>query len=72
MTTSGGLATTIGIERHSNETGRQNWPHVAVTIVTRMNLGKSACCSFEAPRPCVAATPAKASALDCRAGPHPV
>jgi hypothetical protein len=27
MTTSGRLATTIGIERHSNGTGRQNWPH---------------------------------------------
>jgi len=32
----------------------------------------NACCSFEAPRPRVAATLAKASALDCRAGPHPV
>jgi len=40
MTTSGRLATTIGIERHSNGTGRQNWPHGAVTIVTRMNLCK--------------------------------
>jgi len=72
MTASGRLATTIGIERHSNGTGLQNWPHGAVTIVTRMNLGQSACCSFEAPRPRVAATLAKASALDRRAGPHPV
>ena len=30
------------------------------------------CCSFEAPRPRAAATLAKASDLDCRAGPHPV
>jgi len=40
MSTSGRLATTIGIERHSTGTGRQNWPHGAVTIVTRMNLCK--------------------------------
>jgi hypothetical protein len=40
MTTPGRLATTIGIERHSNGTGRQNWPHGPVTIVTRMNLCK--------------------------------
>src|SRR6266566_3963111 len=32
----------------------------------------NACCSFEAPRSRVAATLSKASALDCRAGPHPV
>src|SRR5882724_3062104 len=38
--TSGRLAITIGIERHSNGTGRQNWPHGAVTIGTRMNRCK--------------------------------